>query len=184
MSRRAIALAALAAAIVTTPAAAHAQSPLRFGLAAGATIPTGDAADIAEWGYHVSGSITGKPMLSPVGIRGEVMWNRLTGKDVEVVPGVTESGDDLDILAGIVNAEIGMSGIGVKPYFIGGLGMYRLSSEGADSETKFGFNLGAGLDFGLAGFSAFAEARFHSIQADDFGNGSVNLVPLTFGIRF
>lgn len=180
MSRRAIALAALAAAIVTAPAALHAQSPVRFGLAAGATFPTGDAADIVDWGYHVSGSVTGKPAMSPVGIRGEVMWNRLTGKDFDTGLG-TINGGDVDILAGIVNAEIGMSGVGVKPYFIGGLGMYRFSAEDSDSETKFGFNVGAGIDFGLAGFSAFTEARFHSIQTE--GNAT-NIIPVTFGIRF
>ena len=180
MSRRIIALAALAAAIVTAPAAAHAQSPLRFGVAAGATFPTGDASDIVEWGYNVTGSVTGKPMLSPVGIRGEVMWNRLSGKDFDTGFG-TINGGDVDILAGIVNAEIGMSGVGVKPYFIGGLGAYRFSAEDADSETKFGFNVGAGLDFGLAGFSAFAEARFHSIQTE---GSATNIVPVTFGIRF
>ena len=180
MSRRAIALAALAAAIVTAPAAVEAQSPVKFGLAAGATFPTGDASDVVEWGYHVAGSITGKPMMSPVGFRGEVMWNRLTGKDFDTALG-TVQGPDVDVLAGIVNAEIGMSGVGVKPYFIGGLGMYRLSAEDTDSETKFGFNLGAGLDFGLAGFSAFTEARFHSIQTD---GSSTNIIPVTFGIRF
>lgn len=184
MSRRAIALAALAAAIVTAPSTAHAQSPVRFGLAAGATIPTGNTADIVDWGYHVTGSITGKPMLSPVGMRAEVMWNRLAGKEFETVLGTVQGGD-LDILGGIVNAEIGMSGIGVKPYFIGGLGIYRLSgedeAENTDSETKFGFNLGAGLDFGLAGFSAFAEARIHSIQTNQ---NATNIIPLTFGFRF
>ena len=182
MSRRAIALAALAAAIVTAPAAVEAQSPVKFGLAAGATFPVGDLGDVSEWGYHVSGNITGKPMMSPVGFRGEVMWNRLTGKDFDTALG-TVQGDDIDVLAGIVNAEIGMSGIGVKPYLIGGVGMYRFSSaaENSDSETKFGFNIGAGLDFGLAGFSAFTEARFHSVQTDAFTS---NFVPVTFGIRF
>ena len=182
MSRRVIALAALTAAIVLAPAAAQAQSPVKFGLAAGATFPTGDLKDVTDWGYHVTGSITGKPMLSPVGIRGEVMWNRLTGKDFETTLG-TIKGEDVNVLAGIVNAEIGMSGIGVKPYLIGGVGMFRFSSAGSnsDSETKFGFNIGAGLDFGLAGFSAFTEARFHSVQTDAFTS---NFVPVTFGIRF
>ena len=180
MSRRVIALAALAAAIVFAPVAAQAQSPVKFGLAAGATFPTGDLGDATDWGYHVTGSITGKPMLSPIGIRGEVMWNRLTGQDFGSIIG---KGPDVDVLAGIVNAEIGMSGIGVKPYLVGGVGMYRFSSAGSnsDSETKFGFNIGAGLDFGLAGFSAFTEARFHSVQTDAFTS---NFVPVTFGIRF
>ena len=186
MSRRAIALAALAAAIVTVPAAAHAQSPVRFGLAAGATIPQGtlgggDIGDVLDWGYNVSGSITGKPMLSPVGIRGEVMLHGMEGaRDIDA---------KLNVFAGVVNAEIGTSGIGVRPYFIGGIGIYRVDLEDeldpllgeSDPETKFGFNVGAGLDFGLAGFSAFAEARYHSIQAE---GDAVNIIPVSFGIRF
>ena len=181
MTRRAIALAALTAALVSAPAVAHAQSPVRFGLAAGATIPTGTFGDEVDWGYNVTGSITGKPMLSPVGIRGEVMWNRLTGKEFETAFG-TLQGDDVDVIAGIVNAEIGTTGTEVRPYVIGGLGVYRLSGEGDnDGVTKFGFNLGGGIDFGLAGFSAFAEARFHSIQTE---GDARNIVPITFGIRF
>lgn len=180
MSRRAIALVAVAAALVSAPVALEAQSPVRFGLAAGATFPTGDAADFTEWGYHISGSVTGKPALSPVGLRGEVMFHQLKGKQVE-----TDFGDidapDVNVIAGIVNAEIGMSGVAARPYFIGGLGMYRLSADDVDSETKFGFNLGAGIDFGLAGFSAFAEARFHNIMTE---NESTNIIPISFGLRF
>lgn len=182
MSRRAIALAALAAAVVTAPAAAHAQSPLRFGLAAGATFPTGDYGDAFESGYHVSGSVTGKPMLSPIGVRGEVMWNSMeAGNDVDAT---------LNVLAGTLNAEIGLSGVGVRPYLIGGIGLYRVNVDSdaldnilgpGEAETKFGFNVGAGLDFGLAGFSAFAEARFHSAQTD---GGATTFVPLSFGVRF
>ena len=183
MSHRAIALAALAAALVTAPAAVHAQqSPVRFGLAAGATFPTGDYGDAFEWGYHLGASITGKPMLSPVGIRGEVMWNSLNAKD--------DVDAKLNVLAGIVNAEIGMSGVSARPYFIGGLGVYRVDIDSdaldavlgpSEAETKFGFNVGAGIDFPLAGFSAFTEARFHSIQTE---GGATNIVPLTFGLRF
>jgi hypothetical protein len=181
MSRRAIALAALAAALVTAPAALHAQSPLRFGLAAGATVPVGTFGDEVDWGVHVTGSVTGKPALSPVGIRGEVMWNRLTGKEFDTGLG-TIQGDDVDVLAGIVNAEIGMTGVDMRPYLIGGLGAYRLSGEGEDDAvTKFGFNVGAGIDFALAGFSAFTEVRFHSIQTEGEAR---NIVPITFGIRF
>ena len=178
MSRRAIALAALAAAIVTAPAAVEAQSPVKFGIAAGATFPTGDLGDAVKMGYNLSGNITGKPMMSPVGIRGEVMWNSFKEED-----GVLSTNESLNVLAGIVNAEIGMSGLGAKPYFIGGLGMYRLSSsaDNTESVTKFGFNVGGGVDFALAGFSTFLEARYHSIQTE--GSAS-NIIPLSFGIRF
>ena len=176
MSRRAIALAALAAALVVAPAAVEAQSPVRFGLAAGATFPQGDIADGLDWGYHVAGSVTGRPMNSPFGVRGEVMWHSMKANDESLF-----EGEDLNILGLLVNAEIGMSGVGVKPYFIGGLGYYRSTFGDFDAENDFGFNLGAGIDFALAGFSAFTEVRWHSIQTE--GDAS-NFIPLTFGLRF
>ena len=183
MSRRVIALAALAAAIVTAPAAVEAQGSVKFGVAAGATFPTGDASDLYEWGYHVAGSITGKPMASPVGIRGEVMFHQLTGKEGVTVGPVTSDVPNANVIAGLVNAELGMGGVGVRPFLIGGIGFYRLDfGEGTDAQNKFGFNVGAGLDFGLADFDAFVEARYHSIQTD--GDLNINIVPLSFGIRF
>ena len=175
MSRRIAAIAALAVTLAA-PAALHAQSPLKFGLTAGATFPQGDAGDAFDWGYHVAGHVTAKPMMSPVGIRGEVMYHSFGAKEETGF-----DGENLGVLAGIVNAELGLGGVGVKPYLIAGLGMYRSSFADFDSETDFGFNVGAGLDFGLAGFSAFAEARYHSIQTE---GESTNIVPISFGLRF
>ena len=178
MSRRVIALAALAA-ILTTPVAVQAQGSVKFGVAAGATFPTGDAGDSYDWGYHVAGSITGKPMASPVGIRGEVMYHQLTGKDDALLGKL----DNANIIAGLINAELGMGGVGARPYLIGGIGWYRLDfGSDLDSQNKFGFNIGAGLDFGLADFDAFIEARYHSVQTD--GDANLSIVPVTFGLRF
>jgi opacity protein-like surface antigen len=181
MSRRVIALAAIAAALVSAPVALEAQSPVKFGLAAGATFPTGDAADFVDWGYHVAGHIGVKPMASPVGFRGEVMWNRLTGKEFDAGELGTIDGPDVDVLAGIVNAELGLGGVAARPYLIGGLGMYRFSAEDVDSETDFGFNIGVGVDFALSGFNAFGEVRYHSIQTE---GDATNIIPISFGIRF
>ena len=175
MSRRLAAVAALAVALAA-PAALQAQSPLKFGLTAGATFPQGDAGDAFDWGYHFAGHVTAKPMLSPVGVRAELMYHSLAAKEE------TGFGDEnLGVLAGLVNAEVGLGGVGVKPYLIGGLGFYRSTFADFDAETDFGFNIGAGLDFGLAGFSAFAEARYHSIQTE---GESTNIIPVSFGIRF
>jgi hypothetical protein len=179
MSRRVIALAAFAAAIVTAPVAVQAQGSVKFGIAAGATFPTGDAGDSYDWGYHVAGSITGRPMASPVGIRGEIMYHQLTGKDDALIGKL----DNANIIGGLINAELAMGGVGIKPYLIGGIGWYRLDfGEGIDSQNKFGFNAGAGLDFGLAGFSSFIEARYHSVQTE--GDSNLSIVPVTFGLRF
>ena len=176
MSRRAIALAAIAIALVSAPVAAHAQSPVKFGLAAGATLPQGDVGDVFNMGYHISGSVTGKPAMSPVGIRGEVMFHSFAADEETIF-----DGDNLNVLAGIINAEIGMSGVAARPYVIGGLGMYRSTFGDFDAETDFGFNIGAGIDFALSGFSSFAEIRFHSIQTE---GESTNIIPISFGLRF
>ena len=187
MARRFIALAALALGLAA-PVAAHAQSPFKLGLTLGPTFPTGDLSDTQEWGYHVGGFIAGRPMMSPLGLRAEVMYHSLTGKNVDTPLGSFDY-DDASLLAGIVNVEVGMSGMGLTPYFVGGVGYYSFDSggENSDREGNFGLNGGLGINFGLAGFSAFAEARYHKIFVDEDASGNspnVALIPISFGVRF
>jgi hypothetical protein len=187
MSRRAIALAALAAALIAPAAvgaqetAAAPQRPLTFGIAAGVTFPTGDAGDLYDWGFHLAGAVSGRPGMSPVGLRGELMWHRLTGGSVDAGEFGSVDVPDVNVIAGIGNAEIGLGGSSWRPYLIGGLGIYRLSAEDVDAETKFGFNVGVGFQRVLAGFDAFGELRLHSIQTE---GESTNLIPISIGFRF
>ena len=44
---------------------------------------------------------------------------------------------------------------------------------------NFGYNVGGGVRFALSGFSAYVEARYHSIS-----NANVSFVPLVFGLQF
>ena len=175
MNRRVLAVAALATALVAAPSVASAQSPLKFGLAAGATLPQGDAGDVFGTGFHVAGHLAIKPVAMPFGVRGEIMYHTLGEKDPANV--------GANVIAGLVNAEFSLPGAGIKPYFIGGLGMYRIDVDvdGFEAETDFGYNVGAGLNFALAGFSTFAEIRYHSIQTE---GDATNVLPISFGIRF
>lgn len=189
MARRFIALAALALGLAA-PAAAHAQSqsPFRLGLALGPTFPMGDLGDSQDWGYHIGGFIAGRPSMSPLGLRGEVMYHSLTGNTVNTPLGSFEY-DDASLIAGIVNVEVGMSGMGLTPYFVGGVGYYSFDSggENSDREGDFGLNGGLGINFGLAGFSAFAEARYHKIFVGEDASGNspnISLIPISFGVRF
>ena len=58
-----------------------------------------------------------------------------------------------------------------------------------DSQTKFGFNAGAGFDFGMGKAKLFAEARFHGIMKG-IADGTTGeektayMIPLTVGLRF
>jgi len=76
----------------------------------------------------------------------------------------------------------------VRPYLIGGLGLYRSSTTYSDTTrpkshvTELGGALfyGAGLRLPIGKAEAFLEARFHHLG----GGSSGVLLPLTFGLRF
>ena len=182
MKRMIKAAAGLSLGLMATAGIAGAQEvgPTRavsFGIAGGATIPTGDVADFYGTGFNIMGTLGIQPVAMPVGLRFDVAWHNL-GLDEDLV-----GGDDLRVLSGTANAVLTVSNTGgIKPYLIGGLGAYNLDA-GGDSETKFGLNGGGGLEFPLAGFSTFIEARYHHVFTDDEEPG-VQLVPLVFGIKF
>ena len=190
MTRRLLALASLATLAFAAPVTARAQSPFKLGLALGPSFTSGDLGDTQEWGYHIAGSIGGRPMLSPIGLRAEVMYHSFTGKEVDLGVIGTAEYDDANVIAGIVNAEIGMSGVGLQPYLIGGVGYYSFGSGGEDVDRvgRAGLNGGIGLRFGLAGFAAFAEARYHKILTndDDEADGitGVAFIPVSVGVSF
>src|SRR3954471_12822980 len=127
----------LAASFIAAPAMSAQTSVI---VAAGATVPMGDAADGMNMGYNVNAGIGFKPPVSPLGVRVEGMWSQLPFKGLL-------DGNNARVLGGTVNATL--SGMAMPMgYFIGGLGLYNMGSDidGASSTTKFGFNVGAGFN--------------------------------------
>jgi opacity protein-like surface antigen len=177
MSRKLLMVAALA--VVALPVAT-AQAQVGFGVAAGLSAPMGDFKDAVDAGYHLTGIVNFSAPLAPIGFRGEVSFNQFNFKS-----GIGFPADAKDnILSGTANAVVsapGMMGI----YGIGGLGLYRGSCSwcgvSSTSENKVGFNVGAGFKFGLSGFAAFVEARYHHISTT---GGSTSFVPVSFGLTF
>jgi opacity protein-like surface antigen len=210
MRKRTAAALALGLAAVAGTAGAQdlgATRTVSFGIAAGATVPTGDVSDGWGTGFNVMGTLGLQPVAMPVGLRFDVSYHSLGGEDFEspivvdrrlrpnlqrtgptpdrqLVPGDGFSGSlpDLHIWAGTANAVLTVSNTGgIKPYVLGGVGLYNVGCDGCESETKFGLNGGGGLEFGLSGFNTFVEARFQSIFTED---SNVNIIPIVFGIRF
>ena len=169
LSRAALGIAAL---LVAAPLSAQTS----FGISAGAAVPVGNTADAVDLGYNATASIGIKPPLAPIGLRIDGMFNSFEGKGGS---GTTR------IVAGTVNATL--SGVGMPipmGYLIGGLGMYNSKFDGtltSSSSTDLGFNIGAGINFPLTGFSTFLEARFHYVDGE---GGSLKFIPITFGLRF
>jgi hypothetical protein len=185
MSRKLLVVAALAAFVLP---AASAQAQLGFGVAAGLSAPTGDFGKSFSSGYHVTGLVNVSAPLAPVGFRGEVTFNQFGVKSGTGAPSDLKA----NILAGTANAVVSTPGM-MGFYGIGGLGIYHNSSScsacsGSPTSNKIGFNAGAGFKFGLSGFSAFVEARYHTFSADkDPVTGTtpkLSWIPVSFGVTF
>src|SRR5262245_36806751 len=154
------------------------------GVAAGVSAPVGDFGKAAESGYHATGLLTIGVPLMPVGARLEGSFSEFNYK-------AFSNDAKARILYATANGELSAPGI-IAPYVIGGVGMYHSTAECAGcttSSTKIGFNGGGGLKIGLAGFSAFVEARFHYIGgASDPTNGGVKsstqFIPISAGVSF
>lgn len=163
--------AAMVAAALLVPAVTLAQVSL--GVAGGLTMPTGDATNSVKSGYNLTVALGIKPPVAPIGFRVDAMWNSLDAK--------ATGADPLRVLGGTANLTVSGPMLPMG-YLIGGAGMYNFSSSGSsNSNTELGFNVGAGLNIPLTGFSTFLEARYHHVNAEQ---GSFQFIPITFGLRF
>ena len=70
----------------------------------------------------------------------------------------------------------------VRPYVLGGLGIYNADLGGsAGSETKLAFGFGGGILFGVGTMHAFLEGRYMSVQTS---GSSLNFLPISLGLMF
>ena len=158
----------------------------QFGVSAGISLPTGDFGDFAASGYSVNGLVGFSVPTVPVGFRAEVGYNAWDGKDnVDAT---------FSTLSGTANILVKVPMTAARPYLIGGVGAYRTKQEGTFrvggvllnnvdvSETKFGFNIGGGLEFGLGLLTTMVEARWVNVPVDE--GSDFSYVPITFGIMF
>jgi opacity protein-like surface antigen len=184
MKRTALGVAAAVLMLSGSTAVVHAQNPMSFGIAAGATFPTGNALEGANTGFHGMVTLGMTPALVPFGVRIDGMYNSIGFDDAEDFTGASAQ-----ILGANLNGVFSMPGMMVtSPYLIGGVGFYNTkfkSDEGdSEGESDFGLNIGIGAKFSLSGFGTFAEVRYHNIFNGSDGVDNMAFIPLTFGIMF
>ena len=159
--------------------AANAQSivpaakPVSFGIAGGLSMPTGDFGDGFKSGYNISGLVQFQQPTWPVAIRVEGQYQDFSAKE-----GVDASVSTIGGLANVLYSFPNKST--VKPYVTGGLGFFHVKSD-VGSDNKFGYDLGAGLEFQLSGMSTFIEANWLSVQTED---EATRMIPIRVGIKF
>jgi hypothetical protein len=177
--------AVLMASVGAAPAVA--QGGARFSLGGGLTLPLGNFGDDAGTGFHGLAGVSFQPANFPVGFQVDGMFQRL-GVDEDPVFGDVDA--NFQIIQGTANAVYRFQtseGTKIRPYLIGGVGVYNLKLTGddvpddTDSSTKFGINGGAGFDFVAGAASVFVEGRFHNVFTE---NESTNFIPITVGVRF
>lgn len=191
----------LALAIVALPLASGAQQraprALSVGIGGGGTVPVGDFANDVKTGWNGLAFFQYQPAgEGPWAVRAEAQYSRAKYTDDFLNYVGASAGDDLSnkVLYVGASALYQLSdGSGVRPYLIGGLGLYELTAtlkdqggvSTSDSESGFGFNGGAGIRFGGAvGF--FIEARFHqfSITPNGGEKSTSQFIPVSLGLSF
>lgn len=168
--------AALCAAIPLRAQLIERTEGFRFGLGIGATLPMGDYGDVDKMGLNVLGVFETPLANSPLFLRVDGLYSSTAHDGPDGTTG---------ILGGTASALYHFSApqAQARPYALAGLGIYNVDfgTPGVDSETKIGFGLGGGVTFNLAGFNAFAEARYMSVKTS---GSSMTFVPLSVGLLF
>lgn len=183
----------------TSPLMAQ-KAGLGFGASIGANVPNGDYSDGTKTGLVANGFVgvgTGR-----FGLRGELFWSRSdldnaivrkVGDAVLPSDGVGNVTGDVNMVGGTANLVLPLTQSVVKPYLIGGVGVYRRrvaqNISGTidefqslkDSQTEIGYNGGVGISIGGVGPSFFIEARYHSVATEP---DKTRFVPVVLGFSF
>jgi len=160
-------------------------NPVSFGVFAGASVPLGDFAEFASTGWHVGGLLEWNSPTAPVGIRVDVAYH-----DFGVDSDFPDQEANPSMVVGTINGMwLFPSTSTVRPYLIGGGGIYNERCNQCDSQTKLGLNGGIGIRVPLSGISTIIEARFHIVfDSDDSTEGASTsnstFVPISVGILF
>lgn len=177
MNRSLAGLATAALLLSALPAAEAQLSGLHFNIAAGASLPNGELGNHHDIGYNAIVGLGFPQRGSPLGFRVEGMLNEFNESNASRSSrAVGVSGNaTLDLNPPRPGAS------GNVFYGIGGIGYYgtRDAFEGNFSDSNVGWNLGGGFRFPLTGFSAYAEARYHTISNTEF-----HFTAISFGLAF
>lgn len=178
----AAAVAVAAVVLASTARTVSAQSPVKLGLAGGFALPMSNTADANERGYNGTVTIAVNAPLFPLGLRVDGMFNRMLGRD-DLVGNL--NGPDLDVSSVSANLTYTVLPLAIaRVYLIGGAGFYRadLEDSGIDTESRIGYNGGAGIRLDLGGRQLFVEARYHRVELRD--DVRIDFVPVTIGFLF
>ncbi len=187
VASRTLAAAAVIAVSASSVSAQAAERTVRFGIAGGMAIPTGEIADGLDLqpGFTGLAYIGWQPRFQPIGLRFEADVSR---NNVEFLQDQLEG--NITQIGGAANAILTIANDGnFRPYVIGGIGAYNIryddrfrDFDDQENETRMGLNGGVGAKFRLGGINAFVEGRYKSIFLEN--DRKLNTIPIVFGFEF
>jgi opacity protein-like surface antigen len=172
-----------------------------FGVGAGPTLPSGDASNAFNNGYNAFGFLRLNLPAFPIDPRVSLTYQKLDLEDAsyggdELAAGGTYGGGELETTSLVLEGQIAILPLGpVQTYGIVGAGWsdFKVTLDGGatggsvnDNTTALTYTAGLGVSVGLGALRCFAEGRLSRIENDGelIALDSVDLVPVTFGIRF
>ena len=190
---------ALASTVATATAAAQNVTPY-FGVGVGATVPTGDFhADVNGDGYNAGWHglmLVGFNLRKlPVGFRVEGAYNENSANDKLKAAVSALAGAPADSKTNLLGGNLDVTyqfeiSSPAKAYVLGGIGLesvrVSVTSGGVTKdtrETRFAWNVGAGLAYGIGGAALFLEARSFKV-AEASSGVKLTFFSITAGVRF
>lgn len=159
--------------LLAVPRSAHAQTPVRFSVVGGLSLPIGDLGNGTDLGINLGVRGEGRPISPGWAFRGDVSYDRYSGR------GAVDAYTYLAFGANLVHHEPGL-----HVYEFGGLGVYSsrvaLNSSLNRSDTDLGVQMGAGFSL-TKDNRVFTELGLTS--AFTSGRSSV-WFPVRVGLRF
>lgn len=155
-----------------------------YGVGAGVLVPISDYHDIDKTGWVVGADLTYWLASAPIGIRLEGRYSQTSQRE-----GACCIDHQTKIAGGMVDIvyEFGTTGTRMRPYVLGGLGVFnlRFTATGfpASSDTKLGFGAGAGMTWrvGAGRTRIFVEGKVTTFTVNHVQIASV---PIRAGVRF
>jgi opacity protein-like surface antigen len=181
------------------------RNGLYFGIAGAAEVPQTNFSNVYRTGWGVEVPIGWDPVNSPLGIRANLGYATLRTKSGLPSsfsnPQIWQAVADLKLRApfqhGLLSAIYGVGGAGAyyfrnygsgsavttttttNPYGTSYSSIYGTGTSG--SSTRFGWNAGAGIQFGIGSTALYAESRY--VRVNMPGQASA-YVPIALGLTF
>lgn len=163
----------VSSALATAARPVDAQSTVRFGLQAGATLPLSSYGSDKHTGYHLGLLVDARTPLPLLGYRIEGVYHEMKYSGNTTRAQIWSATADVQLSVPTPTL--------VMPYAIGGVGVYNSHRSlflSTKPSTDAGVNVGGGLRFRFSDLAAFVEARYHRATRSD----GIRIVPITVGI--